>query len=215
MLHLMKSAKSATATRWLVILAIFAALVGQAFQPAAPTHASIPPAVEQTMTVQRAMREIGVFELVAFNAQGEEIWRDTAVNNLADEGEFMFLDVTLRNGTAATNFYLALYNDTPTETDTMATLTGEPSTNNYSRQLIERSATGWPTLALDSGDEMATSSVETFSASGGSWGPVTYVCLVTTISGTAGKLVSYAALSQSRTLASGESLQVTYKVKLQ
>ncbi len=162
-----------------------------------------------------SIREIGEFELVAYNAQGQEIWRETAKNNLADGGEQMFLDVGLRAGTAPTNYYIALYNDTIVDTDTLSTVTGEPSTNGYARSLVERSATGWPTLALDSGDYQATSSTETFTASGGSWGPVTYAALVTASSGTTGTLVSYAALSQSRTLASGESLQVTYRVKLQ
>ncbi len=161
------------------------------------------------------MREIGVFEIKCFDTTGRLKWTETAKNNLADGGEQMFLDVTLRAGTAPTNYYIALYNDTIVDTDTLSTVTGEPSTNGYARQLVERSATGWPTLALDSGDYQATSSTETFTASGGSWGPVTYAALVTASSGTTGTLVSYAALSQSRTLASGESLQVTYRVKLQ
>ena len=168
---------------------------------------SVPPAF--------AAREIGYFDLVCRDAQGNVLWSETATNNLADGGENMFLDVALRAGTAPTNFYIALYNYTPVETDTLSTLTGEPSTNGYARSLVERSATSWPTLALDSGDYRATSSTETFTASGGSWGPVTYATLVTASSGTSGILVSYAALSTSRTLASGESLQITYRVKLQ
>ncbi len=164
---------------------------------------------------QAAMREIGYMDFRCYDAEGNLKWEDVnRPNNLADEGEYHFLDVTLRNGTAATQFYLRLYNDTPTETDTLALLTGEPSTNGYAACLVERSNTGWPTLALDSGDYQATSSTETFSASGGSWGPVTY-CVLATTSDTSGKLISYVALSQSRTLQSGESLQVTYKLKLQ
>lgn len=166
-----------------------------------------------------AIREIGVFELTAYDADGNVIWTDEAHNNLADEGEQAFLDVYLRGATAPTQFYLFLADSsTPCSITDTATLTtasaGEPSTNGYARQLIERSATGWPTLALDSGDYMATSSTETFTASGGSWGPVYCVGLATTSDNT-GKHVSYAALSQARTLAAGESLQVTYKVKLQ
>ena len=135
-------------------------------------------------------------------------------NALADEGENAMLDVFFRAGTAPTNFYIALYNDTPVDTDTLATLTGEASGNGYARQLVERSNTGWPTLALDSGDYRAVSSTETFTASGGSIGPVTYAVLTTVVSGTAGLLIAYNALSQSRTLASGESLDVTFRAKL-
>lgn len=134
-------------------------------------------------------------------------------NALADEGEQSILDVYFRGAAAPANFYIALYNDTPVETDTLATLTGEPSGNGYARRLVERSNTGWPTLALDSGDFMATSSVETFTSSG-TIGPVTHTAVVTAASGTAGLLVAYNALSQSRTLANGESLDVTYRIKL-
>lgn len=166
-----------------------------------------------------AIREIGVFELIARNAAGDVIWTEAAHNNLADEGEQTFLDVFLRGGTAPTQFYLGLSDSsTPCSITDTATLTtassGEPSTNGYARQLIERSATGWPTLALDSGDYMATSSTETFVASGGSWGPV-YCVFLGTSSDNAGKHISYAPLSTGRTLAAGESLSVTYKVKLQ
>lgn len=153
--------------------------------------------------------EVGSVEHL--EALGDQAWIDNA---LADEGEQQMLDVYLRAGTAPTNFYIALYNDTPVDTDTMATITGEPSGNGYARQLVERSSTGWPTLALDSGDYRAVSSTETFTASGGSIGPVTYAALVTVSSGTAGLHIAYAALSTSRTLANGESLDVTKRIKL-
>lgn len=168
-----------------------------------------------------AVRQIGVFEFAAYDAQGNLLWTEEAHNNLADEGEQHFLDVTLRNATGATQFYIGLSDSTTpcsiAETNNLtAASAGEPSSNGYARSdgLVERSNVGWPTLALDSGDYMATSTVETFVASGGSWGPVFCAFLATTIDNT-GKLISYAPLSVGRTLASGESLQVTYKIKLQ
>ena len=161
------------------------------------------------------IREIGSMDFRCFDANGKLKWKELdRPNNLADEGEYMFLDVTLRAGSAPSNYYLRLFNDTPVETDTIGSLTGEPSGNGYTAQTVARNTTGWPTLALDSGDYMATSATETFTASGAGWGPVIYCCL-TSSSDSSGKLVSYVALSQSRTLASGESLQVTYKLKLQ
>lgn len=163
---------------------------------------------------------IGVYHFKHIDSQGNVIaeWEDS--NSLADEGEQLFLDVLLRGATAPTTFYLGLTDSTSTcsiaDTDTLATVSalGEPSTNGYARQNIERSAVGWPTLALDSGDYQATSKTVTFTATGGSWGPVYCAFLGTTLDNT-GKLVSYAALSTGRTLAAGESLQITYKVKLQ
>lgn len=167
-------------------------------------------------TCASSIKEIGTLYFRHIAADGKTVlWQNTAaLNALADEGESAFLDCTLRATNCPTTYYLRLYNDTPTETDTLTALTGEPTTNGYAAQQITRDATGWPTLALDSGDYQATSATKTFSAAGGSWGPVTYAVLATTNDNT-GKLIAYAALSTSRTLASGESLQVTYKLKLQ
>ncbi len=153
--------------------------------------------------------ELGSPEHLA--ARADQPWTPNA---LADEGEQDMLSVYFRAGTAPTNFYVGLVNDTPVDTDTLATITGEPSGNGYARQLIERNSTGWPTLALDSGDYRAVSTEETFTASGGSIGPVTYAFLTTVVSGTSGLLIAYAALSASRTLAAGETLGVTSRVKL-
>jgi len=159
--------------------------------------------------------EIGTLNLTAYDKDGNVKWQEFArLNALADEGEQLFLNCTLITTGCPTTFYLRLFNDTPAETDTLADLTGEPSTFGYAACEITRDASGWPTLALDSGDYMATSSEETFSASGGSWGPVTYAVLATTSNNT-GKLVAYAALSTSRTLANGESLKVVYNLKMQ
>ena len=166
------------------------------------------------MAADGVMKETGVFELNAYNAQGNLIWTEDIKNDIANEGQYMFLDVTLRNGTAPAGYYIRLYNTTPTKTSTLSGLTGEPSTNGYAAQAVARNSTGWPTLALDTGDYQGQTLTTTFNATGGSWGPVTYAVLATTSDNT-GKLVSFAALSQSRTLASGESLQVTYKLKLQ
>lgn len=159
-------------------------------------------------------KEQGEFQLVCYDSQGWVKWEETAHNALADEGEQLFLDVVLRGATAPANTYLRLYNDTPAETDGLADLTGEPSGNGYSAQALTSNATGWPTLALDSGDYMATSAAKTFTASGGTIGPVTYLVLATSSDNT-GELVSYAALSTTRTLTAGDSLQVTYRLKMQ
>lgn len=154
-----------------------------------------------------------IWEFQHYNKNKKLIFEDVIKNDLADEGAFLILDDVLRADAGATEFYVRLFNDTPVKTDGLSDLTGEPSTNGYAANLIEKNATGWPTLALDSGDYQAISSVETFSASGGSWGPVTYGVLATT-SDNSGKLISFAALSQSRTLADGETLDVTLKIKM-
>lgn len=148
------------------------------------------------------------------NADGEVLWdQDWTPNALSDAGESAMLDVYFRGATAPTNFYIGLVNDTPVDTDTLATLTGEPAGSGYARALVERSNTGFPTLELDGGDYRVVSSTETFTAAGGSIGPVTYAFLATSTDNT-GILVVYNALSQSRTLADGDSLDVTFRIKL-
>ncbi|MBC7964232.1 MAG: hypothetical protein H7Y05_14970 [Steroidobacteraceae bacterium] len=171
-------------------------------------------ALANAETVTTRAQEHGYFELTARDASGQLLWSESARNALADEGEQALLDIYLRGATPPAGFYVRLYNDTPAETDTLALLTGEPSGSGYAPIAVERSAVGWPTLALDTGDYMATSKEITFTAAGGSIGPVTYAVLATSSDNT-GKLISYAALSQSRTLAVGESLKITYKVKQQ
>lgn len=156
----------------------------------------------------------GIFEFEHRDRNGNVIWRHVTRNALADQGEQNMLDDYLRNQNAPSSFYLALFNDTPTDTDTLADLTGEPSGNGYQRQQIERNTTGWPTLELHEGDYRATSKLVTFVAEGGSWGPVTHMILTNVASGTQGLLIAYAALSKSRTLDDGETLGCRIRIKL-
>lgn len=137
-------------------------------------------------------------------------------NALTDEGEAEILNVYFLNASApAGGFYVGLINDAGiAETDTLATMVGEASGNGYARQLIERSATGFPTgPALDAGDMKITSSTETFTASGGTIGPVDNAILTDVSTGTVGELIAYVALSASRTLQDGDSLQTSFDIK--
>lgn len=165
-------------------------------------------------TAKGAIKQDGVFYLVCHDATGKVKWTDIAHNNLADEGEQWLLDTFLRGAAGPATFYLRVWNDTPAETDAISNLSGEPSGNGYSAKEVERSDTGWPTLAIDSGDYQAVSKSVTWTASGGSIGPVTYITLCTS-SDASGKLISYAALSATRTLAAGDSLTATYRIKQQ
>jgi len=176
--------------------------------------------VEETRAAITA-RWIGDWTFTHRDAAGHVLAQWTQRNALADVGEQRLLEIYFRDASEAgtTAYYISLSDASNPcsvgETDSLATAnTGEPSTFGYSRQLVERSATGWPTSALDSGDWRVVSSTETFSASGGSWGPVNCAVLQTTADNT-GDLIAYVALSVARTLASGESLDVSLAVKLQ
>lgn len=149
------------------------------------------------------------------NKDGEVIWdQDWTQNALADEGEEDILDVYFRGAAAPASFYVRLFNDTPVETDSISDLTNEPSGNGYAAQTIERSAVGWPTLALDSGDFRAVSKTVTFTASGGDWDQSVTNLALTTSTDSSGLLVAYVALSATRTLTNGDSLDVTTAIKL-
>ena len=155
----------------------------------------------------------GVYHFECRDAAGKLKWIETRHNALSNEGQQEMLNVYLQGGTAPTGYSIGLSSMTFAKTTTYAAITGEPSGNGYARQTINRTAIagGWPTLALDLGDYKATSATVTYTATG-AIGPVTSAFLA---SATNNKLISYTALSTSRTLASGDTLQITYAVKLQ
>lgn len=140
------------------------------------------------------------------------VWGEEVKNTLAHEGSEIVLDSFFRGQNHPPTFYIRLFNDTPVKADSISDLVNEASGNGYAAQEMPRSTSGWVTLVLDGDDFQTTSSQETFSASGGSWGPVTYGVL-TTSSDSSGKLIAFTALSQSRTINDGETLLVTIKVK--
>jgi len=203
----------------LILLALVLATIAGGWLAAVPA----PPAVAQpgaAPAISLGFQEIGRWSIVHRAADGRVLWSEIAHNALANVGQQRMLEITFRGGSALAALYMALADATNpcsvTKTDSTATaLTGEPSGNGYARVQIEQNSTGWPTSALDSGDWQLTSKVLTFTASGAGWGPVNCAVLTTAVSGTAGDHLMWAALSQARTLAAGESLDVTLKVKQQ
>lgn len=170
-------------------------------------------------TVGKHIQESGVFQLACYDQSGILKWTEEAHNALANEGEYLIQDVMFRGNTAPTGYYLRLYNTTPGLTSTLTTLAAsEPSTaNGYNpaNQGITRDSTGWPLVPqLVSSHYEITSKTITITASGGTIGPVTYAALATSSDNT-GKLMAYAALSATRTLQIGDSLAMTYKIRLQ
>ena len=166
-----------------------------------------------------AVHYVADWEFTHRDARGNVIWHETIPNALVDVGEQRLLEVYFKDASEPTTFYISLSDASNpcsiAETDSLSTAnTGEPSGNGYARGTVERSATGWPTSALDSGDWQLTSSTETFTASGAGWGPVNCAVLQTSTDNT-GDHLAFVALSQARTLAASETLDVSLKVKLQ
>lgn len=132
-------------------------------------------------------------------------------NALADEGEKDILDVYFDDVAVRTTTYFRLYNDTPIETDTLATLVGEVSGTGYDGIAVTR-GTDWTDPALDAGDMQTVSTVKVFTA-GGAWTAATQLVLATAQNGTAGLHLAWAALSATRTLVLNDTLNVSMSVK--
>ena len=142
-------------------------------------------------------------------------WTDQGYNALLDEGESQILDIIFRGASAPTYFYLGLgASSTPAETDGLTDIT-EITGSGYSRYQVNRNNTDFPTLGLDSGDYQVESATFSFNATG-SWTAATYLFLTDIASGTTGgSLWAFVALSTTRTLTSGDQLDVSLNVKLQ
>lgn len=172
------------------------------------------------------IQEKGIWELVCRRADGSIKWQGPIRNTLAQEGQQHILDVYLRGATGATTFYLGATDSTSPSSvakdDSLADVVGygEPSGGGYSRQEIEHSSTGWPSLSIPTGetDYQAISKVVTIQASGGDIGPFYTLFLTDAVSGTTGKHLAFAAITNQdfldggATLNDGESLDVTFKI---
>lgn len=146
---------------------------------------------------------------------GKVIWEDTGHNSLVQEGEEAVLENFFRADAAyaPAGFYVRLCYDTLVVTDTLITILGEPTGNGYTYQTLERSSVGFPTKELDSGNYRLVSKILTFTASGGSIGPVNTAYLSTT-SDNAGKLIAFRPLAMTRTILDGDALTVQFRLKL-
>lgn len=150
------------------------------------------------------------------DVQGNVIWEDYDVDNLFHLGGHQYLlsvaFATSSGVSVPSNYYLGLDNrTTPALGDTMASLSAEPTQNGYLRQAVS-SSSGF-TVSSASGSYRALSSEVTFSASGGTWGPVRNLFLATSAT-SSGYLLCTAPLSSSRTLLDGQGVTMRISVGL-
>lgn len=156
----------------------------------------------------------GRYEFKHFDKNNNIIWHNIVDNAISREGRRLTLLVMFRGTDEPATFFLRMYNDTPVDTDSLADLTNEASGNGYAPTEITRDGSGWPLEEnVSSLVRRLTSEEITFTATGGSWGPVTNVVLATTTDDS-GWLVGWAALGASRTLKDGENLKITYAITL-
>jgi hypothetical protein len=118
------------------------------------------------------------------------------------------LDHVLRYSTApytgASTLYLALFNNTSTNTAANlenGTLTDETSTSStaYVRKTV--------TFAAASSGSSATNATVTFDAATASWGTITHVAVMD--ASTAGNVLFWGAVTTSKTIDTGDTFQVT------
>lgn len=157
---------------------------------------------------------------------GRVLWEMTEDirNILHDEGEQALLSAyfaTAMSGYGAppANLYFGLdARGTPAEADTLTSLSGEPSGNGYARQAASTAGTGLSGqdfyINQPAAYYRADSKTVTFTASGGDWTAVTQLFICTVVSGTAGKLIATKALSTSRTVTDGDSLNASMNIGL-
>lgn len=150
------------------------------------------------------------------DADGRILWEQNNIDNVFHQGgEFYLLNVAFNSSSGIvvpSSYYLGMDNRaTPLATDTLANLSAEPTQNGYIRQPVS-SANGFD-VALTDANYRATTSIVTFSATGGSWGPVKNLFLATTAT-SSGYLLSTASLDSARTVQNGQTLTLRFSLGL-
>lgn len=160
------------------------------------------------------MNLLTVDEVCHLDKSGNCIWKANDLKNMLHTEGVEFILKTLFVGSSEveipSSYYVGLDGRTTLSLgDTSASITGEPTTNGYSRYGLSY-ASGFSAISA-SGTWYAKSSTLLFNASGGSWGPVKNAFLMTT-SDDEGYLISSVALPSTRTLNAGESF--TFRTRL-
>lgn len=140
-----------------------------------------------------------------FDLIGSQLWTPNA---LTDEGEIDMLDVYFEDQAVRSTLYFGLTSANPSESSTLASITELAVSNGYARIAVAR-GTDWSAPASGS----TTSVTKQFSASG-TWTGATDLFICTSASGTSGLFIAFSALSQTRTLGNGDTLDVSMAVSL-
>lgn len=135
-------------------------------------------------------------------------------DELMTEGLQFLLEVAFsEEQSVPANFYVGLCTDASVaENANLAALT-ELSGNGYARQTVASDNTDFTSAATGTNDRKTTTKTVTFTASGGAWSGAVHAFVGTTIDDT-GKCIAVAALSTTRTLQDGDSLQVSIAITL-
>lgn len=139
-------------------------------------------------------------------------------NILHTQGEALILNALFKGGPTSNsyipnNYYLGLdYRSSLVDTQTLADITGEPSANGYLRQPIS-SSTGF-TINTGVNPVKATSNMVSFTATGGSWGPVKNLFLCNVSAGSSGSLISSIYMGSEITVAASTVVSMKFSMTL-
>ena len=116
---------------------------------------------------------------------------------LSDYAEKLLLDWMMTTGSATrpTNWYVALYTSAPNDAGGGTEVSG----SGYGREAVTFAA------ATSGGGTTSNTGAVSFTASGGSWGTVTHIGIFD--ASTSGNLLWHGALTASKTVADGDTLE--------
>jgi hypothetical protein len=155
---------------------------------------------------------------VSFIKNSKVVWKNSNLKNILHfQGEELILKILFSDYEDVPEYYyFGLDNrETISVDDTLPDLVSEPVVHNYMRQ-VKNSIDDW-TFAVANGYNVVKSSIITFGASGGSWGPVRNLFLTninqSQVPGS-GYLISTVNLGQSITVSSGDAISLRMSIGL-
>ena len=159
------------------------------------------------MNVEIKQGHTHLFVVKCFDREGRLKWVEVVNNLVTNEGLNDILNVYYEGAAAPTAFYVGLTNASPTFAagDTMASHAGWTENTNYSES--GRPACSFGAVSgqqVSNSGNPATFSINATTTIGGA-----FLTTNATKGGTAGKLIGGAAFSANRSLANGDTLQVT------
>lgn len=146
-----------------------------------------------------------IWEVVCLDSDGNEKWREEKKNLIVTEGLNHILNTQFNAGTQVTTWYIGIKGaGTVAAADTLASHAGWSEVSSYSGTRKE-----WTEGAASAGSMTNATSVD-FSITGTATCAGAFLCSVT--SGTAGTLYGAVDFGTSRSVISGDTLQVTVTV---
>jgi hypothetical protein len=157
---------------------------------------------------QASLKVAGHYEVECLDADGNVKWVESFDNTFVNEGLDHILDVVFSDGSQDTTHYVGLKGSGAVAAGD--TLASQGSWSEFDSYTGDRKA--WTEAGVSSQSITNSASPAAFSISGS--GTVAGAFLCNAASGTSGKLYSAADFTASRTVASGDTLNVTYTVDI-